>query len=513
MNSRDYWQKRSEDRFLKAEADIVEAQKTLAQSFERARREIQSQIDAFYGRYARNNAVSLSEAQKALSLADLRDFKDDLAAFRKLAFDSMSTFNLELENLSAQARVTRLQALKCRMDAVVERLYISQRELIGGTAVEVYSDQYHRTLFDVDQYTGFHAEFARINDAAVKRLLDYPFDGLMFSTRLWRQSEDLKPQIQQLVNRMFVTGKPPQDFADELAARFGVKAKEAYRLLYTEGAFVAEQATLDAYREDEIGRYQYTAALDAKTCETCGELDGKEFAVKDAKPGINYPPMHPWCRCTTVPVVEGVGQEGERFARDGDGNAIEVPSGMTYRQWKGKFIDAGARDGIIEVEEKLGKISQDEGRLLRGKKETAIVYGPDGSTLFVKKGGERSVRFTSREVAQMKGGILTHNHPEDTTFSPADINMLRGAGLAEIRAVTSGGVYRLRQPAHWDTAFNTREKIEAEYARLEKIVEPKIWARCEAGEISVAEYNRIYQHQILQQLAEQFGLEYIFEVK
>ena len=123
--------------------------------------------------------------------------------------------------------MTRLQALKCRMDAVVERLYISQRELIGGTAVEVYSDQYHRTLFDVDQYTGFHAEFARINDAAVKRLLDYPFDGLMFSTRLWRQSEDLKPQIQQLVNRMFVTGKPPQDFADELAARFGVKAKEA----------------------------------------------------------------------------------------------------------------------------------------------------------------------------------------------------------------------------------------------------------------------------------------------
>ena len=211
MNSRDYWQKRSEDRFLK--------QKTLAQSFERARREIQSQIDAFYGRYARNNAVSLSETQKALSLAELRDFKDDLAAFRKLALDSMSTFNLELENLSAQARVARLQALKCRMDAVVERLYISQRELIGGTAVEVYSDQYHRTLFDVDQYTGFHTEFAQINGAAVKRLLDYPFDGLMFSTRLWRQSEDLKPQIQQLVNRMFVTGKPPQDFADELAAR------------------------------------------------------------------------------------------------------------------------------------------------------------------------------------------------------------------------------------------------------------------------------------------------------
>ncbi len=342
MNSRDYWQRRSEDRFLKVEADIGAAQKTLAQAFERSQREIQSQIDAFYGRYAKNNAVSLAEAQKALSLPELRDFRDDLQAFRKLALDSMSTFNLELENLSMQARVTRLQALKCRMDEIIERLYIGQRELIGGAATNIYSDQYHRTLFDADQYAGFHAEFARVNDAAVKRLLDYPFDGLMFSTRLWRQSEDLKPQIQQLVNRMFVTGKPPQDFADELVARFGVKAKEAYRLLYTEGAFVAEQATLDAYREDEIDRYEYTSALDAKTCSDCGNLDGKRFAVKDAKPGINYPPMHPWCRCTTIPVVEGITPDGTRFARDRDGRAVEVPADMTYKQWKAKFVEDSA---------------------------------------------------------------------------------------------------------------------------------------------------------------------------
>ena len=235
--------------------------------------------------------------------------------------------------------------------------------------------------------------------------------------------------------------------------------------------------------------------------------------MKDAKPGINYPPMHPWCRCTTVPVVEGITPDGTRFARDQDGRAVEVPADMTYKQWKAKFVDAGGQDGIIEVEEKLGKISQDESRLLRGKQETAIVYGPDGSTLFVKKGGERSVRFTRREIDLMRGGILTHNHPEDTSFSPADINTLRVSGLAEIRAVTGGGVYRLRQPAHWDTAFNTRQKIEDEYAKLEQQIEPKVWARCEAGEITVAEYNRIYQHEIVKRLAEDFGLEYSFEGK
>ena len=36
------------------------------------------------------------------------------------------------------------------------------------------------------------------------------------------------------------------------------------------------------------------------TCETCAALDGKHFKLKDAQAGVNYPPMHPNDRCTTV---------------------------------------------------------------------------------------------------------------------------------------------------------------------------------------------------------------------
>ena len=30
-------------------------------------------------------------------------------------------------------------------------------------------------------------------------------------------------------------------------------------------------------------------------------FNGKVFKIKDMTPGINAPPMHPWCRSTTVP--------------------------------------------------------------------------------------------------------------------------------------------------------------------------------------------------------------------
>ena len=45
------------------------------------------------------------------------------------------------------------------------------------------------------------------------------------------------------------------------------------------------------------------AKIDKKTSKICHSLNDKVFKVKDMIPGINAPPMHPWCRSTTVPHV------------------------------------------------------------------------------------------------------------------------------------------------------------------------------------------------------------------
>ena len=42
--------------------------------------------------------------------------------------------------------------------------------------------------------------------------------------------------------------------------------------------------------------YEYHAKLDSKTTKTCRGLNGKVFKVKDMQPGVNAPPMHPFCR-------------------------------------------------------------------------------------------------------------------------------------------------------------------------------------------------------------------------
>ena len=113
----------------------------------------------------------------------------------------------------------------------------------------------------------------------------------------------------------------------------------------------------------------------------------------------------------------------------------------------------------------------------------------------------------------MKGGILTHNHPENTTFSPADIYMLKRAQLSEIRAATKGGTYMLRPPAVWDERFNSKQKIWDEYSKLEKEIEPGFHSQYKSGEITIEQYNQRFQHEILKKLSEKFGLEYHYEEK
>lgn len=96
---------------------------------------------------------------------------------------------------------------------------------------------------------------------------------------------------------------------------------------------------IESYKMDGVERYQILSALDSKTCEICGELDGKIFLVENAVIGLNFPPFHSGCRCTTGAYYDNIPTDGiTRVARDKDGNNINVPKSMTYKEYKEKYL-------------------------------------------------------------------------------------------------------------------------------------------------------------------------------
>ena len=97
---------------------------------------------------------------------------------------------------------------------------------------------------------------------------------------------------------------------------------------------VAETATADAYKEEGVEQYQYLATLEAHTCEECAHLDEKIFDLKDKVEGLNYPLIHPYCRCTTMPYIKGLPDSSERWVRDPETGKGYYVDNMTFNQWK-----------------------------------------------------------------------------------------------------------------------------------------------------------------------------------
>lgn len=143
--------------------------------------------------------------------------------------------------------------------------------------------------------------------------------------------------------------------------------------------------------------------------------------------------------------------------------------------------------------------------------EIAHLYDVEGKLLFKKTGDSGSVSFDNSEIKRMHNGILTHNHPNGSCFSPEDINILRRGKLLEVRAVTSQGVYRLQKPVKWSKEISGLEKIEAVYYDIDKQVAPAIFARVAHGDITFAQADAMCQEAVLRKFANRYGLVFDFD--
>ena len=141
-----------------------------------------------------------------------------------------------------------------------------------------------------------------------------------------------------------MTGRDTRETAQAIAERFNVGQNDARRLVRTESAFFHNQMELLSYEEADIEKYIFVAVLDKRTSRICQEHDNQVYDRDKATPGVNCPPMHPWCRSTTVGYDEDADYSKlKRRARNPvTGKTELVPADMTYKEWYSKYV---AKDG------------------------------------------------------------------------------------------------------------------------------------------------------------------------
>ncbi len=102
----------------------------------------------------------------------------------------------------------------------------------------------------------------------------------------------------------------------------------------TETAAIASKADMKLYKDLGIDSIKFMASLDRKTCAVCGDMDGKVIPLKQCRIGLNMPPLHPNCRCYTVPVTGWEDETDIRKARNPDGSYTEVPADTSVNDWR-----------------------------------------------------------------------------------------------------------------------------------------------------------------------------------
>lgn len=355
MKSADYWQRRAEAsakiQHVKAD-DYIER---LSKEYDKAIASINHDIEAFYGRFAVNNQISFLDAKRTLDKGELKEFRMTLEEFTKLAKNNTDgQWTKVLNNVYYKTRVSRLEALLIQVRQQAELLAGSEHSGVTELLKDTYKEGYYRTLYEIQKGTGLGTSFAKIDDKALNQVLNSEWAGSNYSKRIWGDRDKLVREIQTNLTQAFIRGDSLNQVTRKIQDRLKVSKSNATRLVRTESAFIAGEATYAGYKESGIVKqYQFLATLDTKTSSICRDMDDQVFDLSDKEVGVNWPPLHAHCRSTTVPYF-GDEDLGERTAKGKDGQTYYVPDNLSYDSWKKQYVDSPKND-IIEPNQRATK--------------------------------------------------------------------------------------------------------------------------------------------------------------
>lgn len=351
----EYWATRFNQVEQAANNKTVKYSKQLEKKYKMASKEIDTKINSWYQRIAVNNEITVEEARRLLSKNELAEFKWDVQQYieagRQNAIDER--WIKELENASAKFHINRLEALKMEVRQQIELAMAGGQQSMFDTLADVYKDSFYRSCFEIQKGYGVGFDVSALDDGYVQRLLNKPWsvDGENFSKKLWGNKTKLINTLDQELTKMVLTGASPQKAIQNIQKTMNTSLFNAKRLVFTEQAYFSTLGQKDAFGELDVEEFEVVATLDSATSEVCQQMDGKHFPLKDMQPGVNAPPFHPFCRSTTCPYFDDeFTLTDKRVAKNEQtGEWYEVPSNMTYPEWKKSFVDGGSKTDLTPI--------------------------------------------------------------------------------------------------------------------------------------------------------------------
>ena len=300
LSNPEYWKKRNEELDKYLTKTQKETLKGLNQAYREAFNNINKEVSDFMMKYAVDNKLDYNTISQVLSPVDIATYNERMEELRAMYRDTNSEYiKREIAELEARMYVTRQQALmdsiNVELSKTAHNFQMTLEECMSG----LFSDQYA----DICELLGVMAP--GLPKEAIKKIIEYPYHGQMFADSMWKNKRDLCDYINKKMVQGIIRGDSIQKMARELKKDLNVLYYQAERLVRTETNYAMNQGHLEGYKASEVvGEYEILAFLDSRTSKICNEMDGKRFKLTESVVGETYPPFHPNCRTTVIPVIE-----------------------------------------------------------------------------------------------------------------------------------------------------------------------------------------------------------------
>ena len=356
MASKSYWQRREAEALRNYVRDEKGYSRQVKEIYKNMLDACQKEIDGFFGRYAREEGITIAEAKKRVSKLDIEAYERKAKKYvKEKDFSEKANEEMILYNLTM--KTNRLEMLKANLGLELvsghDELEKFMRGILRG-----------RTEEELERQAGILGKTIRNNARMAEVIPNASFHNATFSDRIWMYQELLKSDLSKLLQSGLIQGKNPRLLARELQKKFGESEYNSERLMRTELARVQTEAQKQSFERN--GFKQYTFIVNGGCCPLCEDVakkNGGHYYIKDMMPGENAPPMHPNCRCSTAAYEDNEDYEAWMDFLDKGGTTEEwnklKKTGKSVAKDSGSSImKSSSTKEYIEVHS-VGKIDRD----------------------------------------------------------------------------------------------------------------------------------------------------------
>lgn len=357
-----YWEMREARNMYKDMQLAEDCAKELSVIYSKAAVYTAKQIEGIFNRFASKHHLTRDEAINLLSEANSRDFEKLLEAYKNKTGAQKREALAELEAPAYKNCMKRLDDIDKSINRLINAVASKERDAIDKTMRKVYESSYHHAVYEAARMSGLDLQTGPIDEGALETILKKKWSGQNYSERVWNNTQKVADALKEELMIGALTGKTEKEMTDSINEQFLSGRNKARRLVRTESSYIHNEAHFQAYKDYGIEEYRFVATLDLRTSQICRERDGSVYRVNDKKIGVNAPPMHPWCRSTTIMNLDDETMHNlERFARDPvTGERMKVPADETYKEWYQRMVEKHGAEAINTAGKSTKNYSSDK---------------------------------------------------------------------------------------------------------------------------------------------------------